>query len=252
LITISRRQSLVGGLLLVLPAGCGAAPGLDQLARGETGRVVRVLSGSVLVLDNGLNVRLAGIEAPDRDDPGAESATAELNRLAAGREVTLFYGGARRDAYGRALAQVRRREGRVWLQRAMLGAGQARVRTYADNRALARPMLEAEAGARQARRGLWVDQTYAVRLADEAAPGFQIVEGRLSSVRRLGDDTVLSFSRGRVTAFIPARAGRDFANAGIEPASLTGRLVRIRGQVRSDFGLRLDHPEALELLVERH
>jgi len=248
----TRRQGLVGILFCALPAGCGAAPGLDQLARGETGRVGEVRSGGVLVLDSGLIVRLAGIEAPERDDPGAASATAELDRLAAGREVTLFYGGARRDAYGRALAQVRRKDGRIWLQRALLSAGGARVRTFADNRALARPMLEAEAAARQAGRGLWADQTYGVRLADEVAPGFQIVEGRLSGVRRLSDDTVLSFSRGGLRAVIPGRAGRDFQNAGLEPASLAGRLVRIRGLVRSDLSLRLDHPEALELLVERH
>ena len=64
----------------------------------------------------------------------------------------------------------------------MLEAGDARVRTWADNRALARPMLDAEARARLKGRGLWALPAYQVRLPDEAAArpfGFQLVEGRV-------------------------------------------------------------------------
>ena len=36
----------------------------DGLPKGEAGRVVRIIDGDALVLDTGLVVRLAGIEAP--------------------------------------------------------------------------------------------------------------------------------------------------------------------------------------------
>lgn len=240
------------GVLCLVLAACRPAPKLDQLAGGESGRVTDVRSGDLLVLDTGLVVRLAGLETPRREEPGYEAARAALQSLAAGRQVTLFYGGAKRDAYGRALAHVRRADGRLWLQGAMLKAGHARVRTWSDNRALARPMLDAEARARQAGRGLWADPVYAVRLAPEAQSGFQLVEGRVARVAPAGEDLMLGFSQGRFAGVIPRRAIRDFDAAGAAPADLVGKLVRVRGFVRSDLRMRLDHPEAVEILVERH
>ena len=246
------RSSALGVLVCAVLLACSPAPKLEQLARGEAGHVAQVRSGDVLVLDSGLVVRLAGLEAPGRDEPGAEAATAALRALASGHEVTLFYGGARRDAYGRALAHVRRKDGRLWLQGAMLEAGEARVRTYSDNRALIGPMLAAEARARLAGHGLWTDPTWRVRLAEEAAVGFQLVEGRVARSAPAHEDLALTFSRGRLTAVIPRHAWRDFDSAGAAPAGLVGKLVRIRGYVGPDLRMRLDHPETVEILGERH
>ena len=132
----------------------------------------------------------------------------------------------------------------------MLEAGEARVRTYSDNRAMARPMLAAEAQARRAARGLWAEPAYRVRLAGEAAPGFQLVEARVTGAIPVGEDVGLTFSGGRMTGLVPARALHDFDSAGAAPAGLVGRLVRVRGFLRSDLRMRLDHPEAIERLTE--
>lgn len=214
--------------------------------------MAEVRSGDVVVLASGLVVKLAGLDAPRRDAPYADQARATLQDMVDGREVELLYGGAKRDAYGRALAQVRLVKGRRWVQDALLRAGAARVRTYADNRALARRMLDAEARARADGKGLW--RSYRVLLPEEVTrntDGFQIVEGR---VRRSGDAygrLYLDFGAdGRgFSVEIPAKAERDFAQAGLSPQALRGRLVRVRGLVSGEV-MRLDHPEAVELLRE--
>ena len=237
-------------------AGCGDGAGLDRLAAGERGRVAEVRSGDVIVLQSGQVVRLAGLEAPRRDEPGAGAASEDLRRLVDGREVELYYGGARKDAYGRTLAQARLADGRRWVQCALLRDGVARVRTFADNRALARPMQACEADARQHRRGLWASPANQVRLPgeiDDRAEGFQIVEGRVTRATGAPGGDYLDFSGARAgfAVQIASRAARDLSRAGLAPASLAGRLIRVRGVIGGDGLMRVDHPEQIELLNAR-
>ena len=241
---------------LILLGGCGEGAELDRLAAGEHGQVAEVRSGDVLVLRSGLVVRLAGLETPRAGEPGADAARDALAGLVAGREVELYYGGARRDAYGRALAHVRLTGGRRWVQCALLRDGVAEVRTYADNRALARPMLACEAAARQGRRGLWAAPTSPVRLPremDDRASGFQIVEGRVTRAAEAAGGVYLDFDRAAdgFAAQVARRAVPAFDAAGLPPQSLAGRLVRVRGVVDGGGLMRLDHPEQVEVLRAR-
>ena len=71
-----KADGLLAFLILMPLAACGDSAGLERLSRGEEGRVVEVRSGDVLALDNGLVVRLAGLQAPRADEPGAEAARA--------------------------------------------------------------------------------------------------------------------------------------------------------------------------------
>jgi endonuclease YncB( thermonuclease family) len=253
LIDVARVLAAVG---LGLLAGCGDGARLDSLAAGERGRVAWVGSGGVFGLESGLVVRLAGLEPPGRDQPEAAEALADLRRLVDGREVELHYGGARRDAYGRALAQVRLTGGRAWVQCALLRDGMARVRTYADNRALARPMLDCEAHARQRRLGLWRAPGDQVRLPgeiDAAAAGFQIVEGRVARATATRAGVYLDFTDAQAgfAVQVAGRAAPDLRKAGLAPLDLAGRLVRVRGLVGADGLMRVDHPEQIELLNAR-
>ncbi len=154
-----------------------------------------------------------------------------------------------RDRYDRALAQVRRIDGQLWLQGEMLNRGLARVRTYPDNRALAVEMLEAEARARLAKRGIWSLADYAVPLPNEAPgkSGFQIVEGKVTGMRDEGAVTAIDFLGGGARAEIPRFAVAGFAAAGRSLQTLPGRMVRVRGALRDGI-VRLDHPEMLEVL----
>ena len=252
---LTNAHGVLAVLVAIPLAACGDSAGLERLSRGEEGRVVEVRSGDVLALDNGLVVRLAGLQAPRSDEPGAEAARANLEKRTLGKRVALYYGGARRDGFGRALAQVRLEDGRQWVQGALLEDGVARERTFADNRALASAMLDAEARARAAKRGLWAAGAYQVRLPREVTAridGFQIVEGRVRSAfpGRDGYEVEMDGARDGFSVEITRPAAADLAAAGHPPQSLVGRLVRVRGAIGRDGLMRVDHPEAVEVLRE--
>lgn len=250
----SARTMAAGLVLAALLAGCGG-PGVDQLATGPKAVVAEVRSGDAVVLSGGQVVRLAGVEAPKGADPFADQAREALARLVLGQEVQLMYGGARQDAYGRALAHLKLGKGGAWVEKALLEAGDVRVHTWADNRALAKPMLDAEARARAGKRGLWALPAYQVRLPDEAAArpfGFQVVEGRVVSAAERNGAVRLSLERW-VEAEVPREARGAFATSGLLLADLPGKLVRVRGLVRPGSGeglMKLDHPEQVEVLKE--
>ena len=84
---------------------------IAQLAHGADvpGRVVRVVDGDTIVLEAGADrhrIRLAGIDAPERDQPWGEASTRELRRQVAGRDVVVEW--YKRDRYERLI-------GIVWL-----------------------------------------------------------------------------------------------------------------------------------------
>jgi len=236
-------------------AACGEGRRLDQLSAGERGRVTEVRSGDVLVLESGLVVRLVGLAAPRFGEPGAESSRAALQALAGGQTVALYYGGARRDAYGRALAQVRRTRDQRWVQGEMLRSGWARVWTFADNRALAAPMLADEARARAKSLGLWALPAYRVLLPAEIGPdahGFQIVEGRVVKVTEGRSGTFLDFTpdlRG-FSVVIPPHNLATLRAADVSPQQMEGKLIRVRGIVGWGGVMTVDHPEQIEWLRE--
>jgi len=253
---MGQRSSAMAAIALAAAlAGCGG-PGVDQLAAGATGVVAEVRSGDAVVLKGGQVVRLAGVEAPKGSDPFAAEAREALAKLVLGREVQLMYGGARQDAYGRTLAHLKLAKGGAWIEKALLEAGDARVHTWPDNRALARPMLDAEARARLGKRGLWSLPAYQVRLPDEAAAqpfGFQVVEGRVVSANDRDGAVRLDLERW-VEAEVPREAEGLFVSSGLTLTDLPGKLVRIRGLVRPGSGegfMKLDHPEQIEVLREK-
>jgi len=154
-----RSPSLLLALALVLgaaPACRGAAgSGATGEERPVVGRVERVFDGDSLVVAAGgrrEEVRLFGIDAPERTQPWSARARRLAGELALGREVRLERRGT--DAYGRTLAVVLLSDGRS-LNRELVAAGLAWwYRRYdPDDEVLA--ALERE--AREARRGLWTD-----------------------------------------------------------------------------------------------
>ena len=172
-------------------AACAPDVLLADMQPGEKGRVVRVIDGDALVLDTGQSVRLVSIEAPalrprgrEPDRYAVESARA-LEDMVLGREVQLFYPGITRDRYDRALAHVVTIDGsgpQIWLNRAMIEAGAARVRLYPDTAARGDELLRLEAESRAARQGLWKLRDYGVqpaRALGEDTRGFMLVEAVL-------------------------------------------------------------------------
>ncbi len=251
---MNRFWRLAALVAIGLLAACSDAGGaLDRLSLGEHGKVVSVQTGQVFTLDNGLVVRLAGIEAPWPDEPGGDAARANLIKLLHGREVELLYGGLRRDSKGEALAQVRLADNRAWVQGRLLHDGMALVRTYADNRAMIGPMLDDEARARIAKAGLWGQGVFHVLIPPEVGRdtgGFQIVEGRVRVVTPTRSGVYLDFADDKrgFAARIDDKALPDLAAAGVPPQGLAGKLVRLRGVVGWNAVMAVDHPEQITVL----
>jgi micrococcal nuclease len=250
---------VIGAAFLLVMAG---APRFES---GESGVVASIIDGDSFVLDNGLEVRLAQIEAP-RVRPGdtwGTQATANLERLIKGKRVELRYGGLRRDRRGRAIAQVFIPQGigreAVWLQTQMLRSGIARVHTYADNRSAIAELWGAEREARRAGRGVWSAPAYQVRFATPQAlaggiGSFQLAEGKVESASQRGSVIFLNFgtdNKTDVSAVIPERAFSLWPGGATEILALQGRSIRVRGYVRNSNGpaMWLDHPEQIEYIV---
>ncbi len=254
-------------LLLVTAAPAAALPdalaGVLEAAPG--GEAATVIDGDTLVLADGREVRLVGIQAPKlplgrsgfEAWPLAEEAKALLEELTLGRHLELGFGGRRGDRHGRVLAHLFDVDGR-WIQGEMLQAGLARVYSFADNRAAIAEMLALERAARQARRGIWAEPFYAIRSPDDAARwlgGFELVEGRVFAVGRGGGRTYLNFAenwREDFTIALDRRAAGLFDERGIDLDALEGKTVRVRGWLKSYNGpmIEVTHPEQIEVLEE--
>jgi len=234
-----------------------AAAGLEP---GESGVVGEVIDGDTFVLDDGLEVRLIGLQAPmlPLGRPGfptwpfAPEARAALIDLIGGRTVQLAYGGARRDRYGRALAHVYRGDG-LWVQGEMVRRGVARVYSFKDNRSCVAELLDLEREARENTRGLWRLDAYRVRRADEtydALESYQLVEGTVRAAARVNGRTFLNFGADWRTDFTATVAPADLdAFDGIDLLALGGQGVRVRGWLGELNGpnMVLTHPEQLEV-----
>ena len=254
-------------LLLLTTAPVAALPdalaGVLEAAPG--GEATTVVDGDTLVLSDGREVRLVGIQAPKlplgragfQAWPLAEEAKAYLEDLTLGRELELGFGGRRGDRHGRVLAHLFDSDGR-WIQGEMLRAGLARVYSFADNRAAVAEMLALEQAARLARRGIWADSFYAVRSPDDAARwlgGFELVEGRVFAVGRGGGRTYLNFAedwREDFTIALDRGAVELFDARGIDLKTFEGKTVRVRGWLKSYNGpmIEVTHPEQIEVLEE--
>ena len=116
---------------------------------------VRVIDGDTIAIDR-VHVRLFGIDSPERGQPGAPESTEYLRRLIGSERPdcrTVDYD--KRNERPVMLCEVRGRD----LSLEMVRAGWAVVWcTFVRNLrpALLRPMREAEAEARTAKRGIWV------------------------------------------------------------------------------------------------
>jgi endonuclease YncB( thermonuclease family) len=253
-------------LFVITPARAGdpTLP-MDGLAALGASKVVTVIDGDTLRLEDGREVRLVGIQAPKlplgRPDfpawPLAEDAKAALEHLAQGQTLALFANGATTDRHGRTLAQLER-DDRLWIQAALIQAGMARAYSFPDNRALAAELLTYEREARAARRGIWADSFYRVRNPGEledATDSFQLVEGRVVTAAKPQSRLYLNFGTDWKTDFtvaIDAKALRLFKAAGLDPLAWEGRRLRVRGWIKSFNGPLIDvtHPEQIEVLEE--
>ena len=246
----SRRLVLLAAVS-ALCAGNAAAQEACKLAAMGTAVVTAVRDGRTLLLTDGRELRLAGIEAGD--DGGA------LQALVGGQPLRLERLGPDHDRYGRLVAFAFVGDGPTSVQQKLLEQGRARVSVRIGDKACADALLAAEDTARAAKRGLWADPNFAPLSAENldglaAVRGrFALVEGKVLSVRESGATIYMNFGRRWTRDFtvtILRRLEHGFAAAGIEPKSLAGRRIRVRGWVEQRGGpiIAAETPEQIELL----
>ena len=255
-----RRRSLLVAPFALPLAACGNWRG-DGVPPGE-GRVTTASDGGGLILDDGREVRLAGL-VPPRPQEGAgaaepffEEARGVLSGLAAGRrpEVIPAPGFEPTDRWGRLVGRVTLPEvDGVSVNREMVARGFARVRPEEEEDGEARSLLALEASARAARRGIWASPYYAVREADAVTLGaqgsFQIVEGVVVDAAAVRRWIYLNYGPDYRTDFT-AGAPPEFSDRFDEDAmlALPAARVRVRGEIERYNGpfIRLVVPAQVE------
>jgi endonuclease YncB( thermonuclease family) len=221
-----------------MSAGCAFEP------QGE-GRVAAVIDARTLRLEDGREVRLAGIEPVVAEKANRTSA---LAAIIAGRDVTLRGEDDTPDRYGRQPAFVYLASSETPVQAQLLAQGEALVSAAVTNKDCALILTSAETEARQAKRGTWADPA-AIKNAE--SPGdilagigrFTVVEGKVLSVRPAGATTYLNFGRNWTRDFavtISRRVLPAFEAAGIVLKSLENRRIRVRGWVEARSGPRIE------------
>jgi endonuclease YncB( thermonuclease family) len=245
-----------GAASLLALACIGRADAADCLAeRQGEGRVATVVDSRSFRLEDGREVRLAGIERTGTDEASARAA---LSAIIAGREVILHGEDDTPDRYGRQPAFVFVAGSQHSVQTELLRRGEALISSDIAEKNCAAALAAAEQGGRDAKLGIWAE-TAAIKNTESpgdilAAIGhFTVVEGRVLSVRQAGSITYLNFGRNWTRDFaatIPRRIIPAFEGAGLGPKSLENRRIRVRGVVSSRGGPRIEvlRVEQIEVL----
>jgi len=253
-----RRVGIVFGMIALFAAAAGPADaaGCAFEPQGE-GRAVDIIDARSFRLQDGREVRLAGIEPVSPEKPSASRAQA-LGKILTGREVKLRGEDDTPDRYGRQPAFVFLTASETLVQGELLAQGEALVSATVADKECASVLMAAEAAARQAKRGIWADPT---AIKNTESPGdilagigrFTLVEGKVLSVRQAGATTYLNFGRNWTRDFavtISRRVLPVFEAAGVVPKSLENRRIRVRGFVEARGGPRIEvlRAEQIELL----
>ena len=253
--TMIKTSGIFCAIVLATAATEAIAASACTLEPQGEGRVGAVIDARSFRMEDGREVRLAGIEMVGKPD-----RLATLSALVAGRDVTLHGESDAPDRYGRQPAFVFPDQADTPVQSQLLARGEALVSGNVADKACAAELVAAEAVARQARRGVWADSA-AIKNAE--SPGdilarigqFTVVEGKVLSVRQAGAAFYLNFGRRWTRDFavtISRRVSLSFEAAGIVLKSLENKRIRVRGYIESRGGPRIEArtPGQIELAGE--
>jgi len=249
--------------------------------------VTAILDARTLRLDDGTEVRLAGLLAPSApaihhgsapEEPTAgqkpprhngasgtwpplRNALSALDSLVLGQSIDLAFTSSRPDRYGRKLAQVvvRQNKSRIWVQEFLLARGHARLDLTETELPCVSGLLAVEAMARSTNQGLWSHAAYQTRHAHQPLDllrlesTFQIIEGRVAKVARSRQRYFINFGRHRYRDFtigLGSRIKDQLRLRGIDVTALAGSNIRVRGWLERRGGpyIYLSTADQLEIL----
>lgn len=156
-------------------------------------RVVRVVDGDTIVLDNETTVRLIGVNTPEQGQPLYEEAKAFTERLTLNKPVRLESDVVPVDQYNRVLAYVYLEDG-TFVNLEIIRQGYGQVYVIPPNVAHADEFHQAQREARENRRGLWKESPVALRIVEVMAdaPGAdnENLNGEWVEIENVGDEPV--------------------------------------------------------------
>jgi endonuclease YncB( thermonuclease family) len=251
-----------GAVVALAPAGGLRAA--DRLCPGEggtSGRVVAVDERLELTLENGIRLKIAGVDPP-RPTPGDPDldfrARDRLAQWLVGQDILFRPLEPGPDRWGRVVAFVfavapesANGPGPAHspVGEALIDAGLARYEPSAAARPCRSALLAAEAGARASGLGLWADPYYAIIKATdrlsfaEKAGSSVIVEGQITGIASRRPRITLTFGPRQGADFsvtILPRNSKTFEAAYASLAALTGQTVRVRGLLDTRFGPQIE------------
>lgn len=260
--TVETEQAANTAQAPVLPSLGTTPDDARPLRPAMNDRSVRSIDDLRLQLSNGRIVQLVGIEVPRQTgySSGDESYAVKqfLDTLFANSkdsDVIVYQvagsGSGKTNRMGHDLGHVVRKNGNVWIQGALIANGLAMARPTPTNPELADKMYALEDQARQAKLGIWSDDSAhrLVEASDTIQPldRFAVVEGTVKNVSIIRNVTYLNFGddyRKDFTIGIPSTQRQAMSRAGIDPFKLQGQKVRVRGWLRLYNGpyIELEHP----------
>lgn len=250
-------------VLIIFTISTGKAEPFDlrkQLKKSTKQKVIKITDGDTIILKDQSRVRLVGIQAPKlplgrknfKGWPLGFESKKMLSDLVLDKYVTLYYGGQRKDRYGRALAHLFLDDG-LWIQGAMLENGMARVYSFPDNRAIVPDMMRHENIARQNNSGIWALDFYKPKKQENSINhhnSFQVITGTVKKVAKVRGTYYLNYGENwkeDFTVVIKPRAARKFIKSDIDPESYAGKKIEVRGWLKSYNGpmIEVTHPEQI-------
>lgn len=229
---------------------------LIQVNPGYEFRIVRkVYDGDTVLLDNGIRVRLLGINAPEvahRDKPaevGGDAAKNWLQNRILGKKVRLEKDITKKDKYGRVLAHLFTEDG-LHINLALLENGLAAINIYPPNLKYSDDMLVAQQQAELHKMGIWGEPRYAVKAVTDIPghdhKGWQRLSGRVKGLRETRQSEYLLFN-----SDFNVRIKKQQLPLFPDIQGYVGKVVEIRGWVKkykNQFTMLLRHPSAIIVL----
>lgn len=224
-----------------------APPACD---RSDAYRVARALDGDSLILADGRELRLIGINTPEYgknakpNQPLARDAHQALAELVTGRCVTLVSESEPTDRYGRMLAHIVLPDG-ISAEEVLLRRGLGWMIAIAPNVAWTAKLGTAETEARARRRGVWNHPAFEpvpAEALNRAHTGFLLVQGTVRRVGRSGHAYYFDLAP-RVTLRVSHAHWKRYFNG--EPDALLNRKLIARGWLtehKNGLRMRLSHP----------
>ncbi len=230
-------------------------------------KVSEVVNPLTIKLEDGRIIHLAGLDFPDLDfyEAGDLSITAQkiLEDFLEHKKVIIYQTKSkdkgRMNRMGHYISHLVRANDNKWTQGLLLSLGVARVRTTKYNPEMAGQMLALENTARENKSGMWNMEEHQIltpKQAEGRIGSYQIVEGTVKSAALRKNKLYLNFGnnwRDDFTVAISAFDLRQFIKKKIDPKSWNGKLIRVRGWIKSYNGpyMEINHSERFEALFKQ-